>query len=154
MTDSLDEIDRKLLMVLQKDAGQSFERIAKNIGLSKTAIWNRVQKLTQNKTILAQSAILDPQKIGLSETFFVQIRTNAHDENWLKKFYDAVQEFPEITEAHRLAGSIDYILKVQVRSTRDFDEFYKKLVAKISISDVSSLLSMETLKKSLIYELY
>lgn len=153
MTDSLDEIDRKLLMMLQNDAGLSFERIAQNIGLSKTAVWNRVQKLTQNKTIIAQSAILDPEKIGLSETFFVQIRTNAHDDDWLRKFYDAVQEFPEITEAHRLAGSIDYILKVQVRSTREFDDFYKRLVTKISINDVSSLLSMETLKKSYIYEL-
>ena len=149
MNENLDEWDRKLLMELQRDSNRSFDRIANIVGLSKTAVWNRVQRFIQNGTILRQAAILDPKKVGIEQTFFVQIRTNRHDDEWLRAFHTAVERLPEITEAHRLAGTIDYILKVQVPSTEAYDIFYKKLVKEISISDVSSSLSMQTMKRSL-----
>lgn len=142
----MDKIERQLLRELQTDATRSFDRIGATLGLSKTAVWNRVQKLIQNGTILRQAAIVDPKKIGLKETFFVQIRTNRHDEDWLRAFHKAVQSLPQVTEAHRLAGTVDYLLKVQVASSEAFDQFYKSLVSRIAISDVSSSLSMETIK--------
>jgi len=145
----IDTDDRKILNEVQSDTTRSLERIATRVGLAKTTVWNRLHKLTQNGTILRQAAILDPAKIGLNETFFVSIRTSQHDDTWLADFQSAIETMPEITEAHRLAGTLDYLLKVQVASTKAFDTFYKKLVAKVPIYDVSSSLSMEEMKRSL-----
>jgi Lrp/AsnC family transcriptional regulator len=152
MTDripALDDDDRKILQEVQRDTTRSLERIAAHVGLSKTTVWNRLQKMIQNGTILRQAAILDPRKIGLSETFFVVIRTSQHDDAWLDQFKTVIADLPQITEAHRLAGTLDYLLKVQVGSTQGFDAFYKELVSRVSIYDVSSSLSMEQMKHAL-----
>lgn len=148
-TPELDTDDRNILREVQKDAARSLDRIATRVGLSKTTVWNRLQRLQQSRTILRQSAILDPVKIGLAETFFVSIRTAHHDAAWLEAFQAAIDDMPQITEAHRLAGTLDYLLKVQVPSTRAFDAFYKELVTRIPIHDVSSSLSMEEMKRAL-----
>lgn len=146
---TLDDDDKKILREVQRDATRSLERIAKLVGLSKTTVWNRLQRLLQNGVILRQAAILDPRKVGLKETFFVSIRTARHDAGWLEEFQKVIDDMPQITEAHRLAGTLDYLLKVQVASTEAFDAFYKDLVSRISIYDVSSSLSMEEMKRSL-----
>jgi len=145
-TVSLDEIDRNILRILQHDSTAPLEQLAKKVGLSKTAVWNRIQRLQQEKVILKQAAFVDPKRIGLHETFFVVVRTSRHDAKWLAAFNHAIADVPEIIEAHRLAGDIDYLLKVQVASTREYDEFYKRLIAKVSMDSVNSCLSMETLK--------
>lgn len=145
----LDAGDRRLLIALQRDCTQSLERIAKQVGLSKSAVWNRIQRLTQAGVILRQSAMLDAKKVGLKETFYVTIKTSQHNDQWLAAFKAVIQSMPQITEAHRLAGSLDYLLKVQVTSTEAYDAFYKDLVSRIDLMDVSSSLSMETMKKSL-----
>ena len=143
---SLDEADRTILRLLQVDATQPLERIAAKVGLSKTAVWNRIQRLQQVGVILRQVVLVDAQRVGLAETFFVAIKTAQHNSAWFKSLLAIVEELPEIMEAHRLAGDIDYLLKVQVASTRDFDEFYKRLVSRIELFDVTSSLSMEVLK--------
>lgn len=148
-TSLIDRDDRAILREVQKDSTRSLERIAKAVGLSKTTVWNRLQRLIQSGTILRQAAILDAKKIGLKETFFVSIRTSRHDAEWLEAFRATIDAMPEITEAHRLAGTLDYLLKVQVGSTEAFDGFYKDLVSRIAIYDVSSSLSMEEMKRSL-----
>jgi Lrp/AsnC family transcriptional regulator len=141
-----DATDRKILRLLQRDSTSPLEQLAKNVGISKTAIWNRIQRLMQDKVILKQAAFIDADRIGLHETFFVAVKTSQHDAEWLNKFYCAIKDMPEITEAHRLAGEMDYILKVQVASTRAYDAFYKRLIAKVTMNSVTSFLSMETLK--------
>ncbi len=143
----LDDIDRRILRILQQDATISFERLAKKVNISKTAVWNRIQRLQQSGVIVRQAAIVNAARAGLREVFFVTIRTSSHDAVWLENFHRAIQEMPEIQEAHRLAGEIDYILKVRVPSTADFDAFYKRLIARISIYNVTSSLSMEILKE-------
>jgi len=143
---TFDETDRKILRLLQCDSTVPLEQLAKKVGVSKTAIWNRIQRLQQNKVILKQAAFIDPGRVGLHETFFVAVKTSRHDADWLKAFYEAVKDMPEITEAHRLAGDMDYILKVQVASTRHYDAFYKRLIEKVAMNSVTSCLSMETLK--------
>lgn len=148
-TPDLDDDDRKILREVQIDTTRSLERIAARVGLSKTTVWNRLQRLVQNSTILRQAAIVDPRKIGLKETFFVSIRTSQHDREWLEQFKAVIDVMPEITEAYRLAGTLDYLLKVQVPSTEAFDAFYKDLVSRVSIHDVSSSLSMEQMKRSI-----
>ena len=116
--------------------------------MSNTTVWNRLQRLIEAGVILRQGAILDPRKLGLRETFFVSIRTSRHDTEWLAEFKAVIADMPQITEAHRLAGTLDYLLKVQVDSTEAFDAFYKSLVARVSIFDVSSSLSKEEIKRS------
>jgi len=146
---TLDAMDRNILRELQRDATQSLERLAKRVGSSKTAIWNRIHRLERDGVIVKRAAILDPERLGLTETFFIAIRTNQHNAEWLKSFTQIVRTLPEITEAHRLAGETDYLLKVQVGSTREFDVFYKTLVARIDLYNVTSNLSMEVLKSDM-----
>lgn len=144
----LDAFDSAILDQLQQDASLSMDRLAKVVGLSKTAAWNRVQRLHTEGVITRQVAVLDAQKIGLNETFFIAIKTNKHDEQWLVNFNAVIHRFPEIVEAHRLSGDTDYLIKVQVVSTREFDNLYKKIVACVDLYSVTSSLSMEVLKHS------
>jgi Lrp/AsnC family transcriptional regulator len=145
-TVSVDEVDRKILRLMQQDSTLPLEQMAKLVGISKTAIWNRIQRLHQDKVILKQAAVINAALVGLHETFYVAVKTSQHDDQWLKAFNDAIRDLPEITEAHRLAGDMDYILKVQVGSTSDYDDFYKRLISRVTMYSVSSFLSMETLK--------
>ena len=142
----LDDADRKILRELQQDATPSLDRLAKKTGVSKTKAWNRIHRLEREGVILRQVVIVDPERVGMPETFFIGIRTNQHNAEWLDAFTRAVRDMPEILEAHRLAGERDYLLKGQVPSTREFDAFYKRLVAQIDLYDVTSNLSMEVLK--------
>ena len=142
----LDAEDRLILRQLQANASLPMERLGKKIGLSKTATWNRVQRLQNTGVIKKNMALLDPAKAGFPETFFVAIKTSRHDAKWLETFKKIIMDTPEIMEAHRMAGDTDYLLKVQIASTREFDRFYKNLIARIDLFNVTSNLSMETLK--------
>ena len=144
----LDELDRKILRELQSDASQSLDDIAKTVGSSKTPVWNRIRKMKEAGVIGRQTVLLDPEKLGFDACFFVLIRTSAHEAGWQEKFLNAVRERPEVLEAHRLAGDIDYILKVQVRNARAYDEFYQALISEVQIYNVTALLSMEEIKST------
>ncbi len=142
----LDDTDRKILSLLQEDATLSLDDIAARVGASKTPVWNRIRKLREGGVIRGQVALLDPDSLGLDACFFVLIRTSEHDPEWARKFLTAVRARPEVIEAHRLAGDIDYILKVRVRNARAYDRFYQALIAEVKIHNVTALLSMEELK--------
>lgn len=144
----LDEVDRKILSLLQQDASLSLDQIADRVGASKTPVWNRIRKLREAGVIRRQVAILDPEALGLEACFFVLIRTSEHDKAWAAKFLQALRERPEVIEAHRLAGDIDYILKVQVRNARAYDRFYQSLIGEVKIHNVTALLSMEEIKST------
>ncbi|WP_134678464.1 Lrp/AsnC family transcriptional regulator [Paracoccus ravus] len=142
----LDDVDRKILSLLQRDATLSLDDIAAQVGASKTPVWNRIRKLREAGVIRGQVALLDPDSLGLDACFFVLIRTSEHDPDWAAKFLSAVRARPEVIEAHRLAGDIDYILKVRVRNARAYDRFYQALISEVKIHNVTALLSMEELK--------
>ena len=142
----LDEVDRKILSLLQEDASLSLDQIADRVGASKTPVWNRIRKLREAGVIRRQVAILDPEALGLEACFFVLIRTSEHDKTWAARFLKALRERPEVIEAHRLAGDIDYILKVQVKNARAYDRFYQSLIGEVKIHNVTALLSMEEIK--------
>ncbi|MFC3168095.1 MULTISPECIES: Lrp/AsnC family transcriptional regulator [Paracoccus] len=142
----LDDVDRKILSLLQEDASLSLDQIADRVGASKTPVWNRIRKLREAGVIRRQVAILDPEALGLEACFFVLIRTSEHDKDWAARFLKALRERPEVIEAHRLAGDIDYILKVQVRNARAYDRFYQSLIGEVKIHNVTALLSMEEIK--------
>ncbi len=148
MIAQLDAIDRKILTELQDDASQSLDDIAKKVGASKTPVWNRIKKLREAGVIGRQTVLLDPEKLGLEACFFVLIRTAEHDASWQDKFLKTLLKRPEVMEAHRLAGDIDYILKVRVKNAKAYDEFYQALIGEVKIFNVTALLSMEQIKST------
>ena len=148
MSVRLDEMDRKILAQLQEDAGQSLDDIARKVGSSKTPVWNRIRKLKEAGVIGRQTVILDPDALGLEACFFVLIRTSEHEADWQRKFVETLRNRPEVLEAHRLAGDIDYILKVRVQNARAYDTFYQALISEVRIYNVTALLSMEEIKST------
>ena len=153
MAAALDDLDRNILALLQVDANLPLDEIARRVGASKTPVWNRIRKLRASGVIKAEVALLDPEKLGLESCFFVLIRTSQHDADWLDRFLKAVQSRPEVLEAHRLAGDIDYILKVRVTNARGYDAFYRALIKEVSIFNVTSALSMEEIKSTTVLTL-
>jgi Lrp/AsnC family transcriptional regulator, cysteine-sensing transcriptional activator len=148
MSVRVDELDRKILRELQRDAGQSLDDIAKTVGSSKTPVWNRIRKMREAGVIGQQTVVLDAEALGFEACFFVLIRTSAHEADWQARFLKALKSRPEVLEAHRLAGDIDYILKVRVRNARAYDEFYQALISEVQIYNVTALLSMEEIKST------
>ena len=142
----MDRLDRKILRLLQEDATLAVADIAKKVGLSTTPCWRRIQKLEEEGVIKRRVAILDPEKINTRVTVFVSIRTNSHSHEWLRRFSEVVQEFPEVIEFYRRSGDVDYLLRVVVPDIAAYDAFYKRLISKIEIRDVSSSFAMEQIK--------
>ncbi len=148
MAARLDEIDRKILAELQQDAELSLDEIARRVGSSKTPVWNRIRRMKEDGVIIRQTVILDPEALGYEACFFVLIRTSEHEADWQRKFLEALRSRPEVLEAHRLAGDIDYILKVRVKNARAYDQFYQSLIGQVKIHNVTALLSMEEIKST------
>ena len=148
MATRLDELDRKILLQLQQDTTPSIEEIAKKVGSSKTPVWNRIRKMRDAGIITREVAILDAETLGFEACFFVLIRTSEHDASWQAAFLKALRERPEVQEAHRLAGDIDYILKVRVQNARAYDAFYQALISEVKVHNVTALLSMEEIKST------
>jgi len=144
----IDDLDRKILIELQRDASQSLDDIARATGSSKTPVWNRIRKLREAGVIGAQTVILNAEALGFDACFFVLIRTSEHDHGWQRTFLKALRDRPEVLEAHRLAGDIDYILKVRVRNARAYDAFYQALISEVRVHNVTALLSMEEIKST------
>ncbi|MCP9481889.1 Lrp/AsnC family transcriptional regulator [Shimia sp. CNT1-13L.2] len=144
----IDELDRKILDELQRDASQSLDEIAKRVGSSKTPVWNRIRKLRDAGVIRQQTVLLDAEALGYEACFFVLIRTSEHEASWQADFLKALRDRPEVQEAHRLAGDIDYILKVRVANARAYDAFYQALISEVRVHNVTALLSMEEIKST------
>jgi Lrp/AsnC family transcriptional regulator len=146
MAGELDETDRRILACLQEDANMPVAEIARRVGLSSTPCWRRIQKLEESKIVRARVALLDAKKLNVGVTVFVSVKTNHHSLQWLEKFAQAVSEMPEVIEFYRMSGEIDYLLRVVVPDIEAYDAFYKRLIARIELSDVSSSFAMEQIK--------
>jgi len=144
----MDDIDKKILSLLQINADIPVAELSKKVNLSSTPCWLRINKLYKQGYIKKKVAVIDRAKINLSTVAFVQIRTSQHNMIWSKKFIEGVKEMDEVVEFYRLSGTTDYLLKVLVPSIDKFDEFYKKLTNKIDLSDVTTSFSMEEIKQT------
>ena len=133
----MDAIDRKILAVLQQDASLSVAEVGSRVGLSSTPCWKRIQKLEAEGVIQKRVAVVDPDRVGLGVTVFVAIETGDHSEQWLGKFAEAVSAMPEVMEFYRMAGDVDYMLRVVVPDIAGYDTFYKKLIATAEERDVA-----------------
>ena len=144
----MDDIDKKILSLLQVNADIPVAELSKKVNLSSTPCWLRINKLYKQGYIKKKVAVIDRAKINLSTVAFVQIRTSQHNMTWAKKFVESVKEMDEVVEFYRLSGTTDYLLKVLVPSIDKFDEFYKKLTNKIDLSDVTTSFAMEEIKQT------
>ena len=144
----MDDIDKKILSLLQVNADIPVAELSKKVNLSSTPCWLRINKLYKQGYIKKKVAVIDRAKINLSTVAFVQIRTSQHNMTWSTKFIEGVKEMDEVVEFYRLSGTTDYLLKVLVPSIDKFDEFYKKLTDKVDLSDVTTSFSMEELKQT------
>ncbi len=142
----IDEIDRQILRHLQRDASTSLESLAEQLSVSVNTCWRRVRRLEENGILKSRVAICDPQKLGLGQTVFVAIRTNDHSSQWLEKFAKTTARIPEVVEFYRMAGDVDYLLKIVVASVSEYDRVYKSLIKQMEIADVSATFAMECLK--------
>lgn len=144
----MDRLDRMILTILQEDTTIPVAEIGRRVGLSTTPCWRRIQKMEEDGVIKKRVVVLDPAKVNAKVTVFVFVTTNQHNEDWLTRFAKIISEFPEVVEFYRMSGQVDYLLKVVVPDIEAYDGFYKKLVSRIDISDVSSAFAMERIKNT------
>jgi Lrp/AsnC family transcriptional regulator len=144
----MDAIDRKILAVVQQDASLSVADIGQRVGLSSTPCWKRLQKLEAEGVIMRRVAIIDPDKVGLGITVFVSVETGDHSQDWLAHFAKVVDAMPEVMEFYRMAGDVDYVLRVVVKDMQSYDAFYKKLIATVPLKNVTSRFAMERIKST------
>jgi len=139
-------VDFRILALLQDDSSRSLSEIAAAVNLSQNACWRRIRRLEEDGVIKKRVALLDPARLGVGTTVFVTVRAGEHSESWLERFTAAVRKIPEIMEFYRMAGDIDYLLKIQVADIPAYDRVYKQLIRAVPLSDVSGAFAMETLK--------
>lgn len=142
----LDEIDRKILRLIQAKADMSLDELAGDVSLSRNACWRRIKQMEEAGIILGRATLVEPEAVGLGLSVFVMIRTNEHEKNWLEKFRKVVQSMPEIVGAHRMSGELDYVLRVRVADMKTYDRFYQQLISKIPIADISASFVMDDIK--------
>ena len=142
----MDKIDVKILKLLQRDCNLPISEIAQKVGLSTSPCWKRISKLRETGIIKQQLSILDAAKLGFGLTAYVSIKTGEHSGAWLNEFSKTVTDMPEVMEFHRMAGDVDYMLKVVVADIDSFDKFYKRLIGSSAINEVTSRFSMEKIK--------
>jgi Lrp/AsnC family transcriptional regulator len=144
----IDDIDRRILGVVQSDASLSVAEIAERVGLSQTPCWRRIQKLEAAGFIRRRVALLDRQKLNVGVTVFIAVRTNQHNAEWSERFKRAVSAMPEVVDFFRLSGDIDYLIRAVVPDIAAYDALYQRLIAKVDLYDVSSMFAMEELKST------
>ncbi|UFN47974.1 Lrp/AsnC family transcriptional regulator [Roseomonas sp. OT10] len=150
----MDEIDRKILALLQEDATLSIAQMADRVGLSPTPCWKRIQKLEAAGVVTRRVALLAPEKVGVGMTVFVAIEAGDHTPDWLDRFAGAVRSMPEVMGAYRMAGEVDYMLLVAVADMAEYDRFYKRLIAAVPMRNVTSRFAMERMKSTTAFPLH
>jgi Lrp/AsnC family transcriptional regulator len=144
----MDAIDKKILVALQEDASLSVAEIGQRVGLSSTPCWKRIQKLEAEGIIQKRVALVDPEKIGLGITVLVSIETGDHSQTWLDRFAALISAMPEVMEFYRMAGDVDYMLRVVAADMQSYDAFYKRLIAAVPLKNVTSRFAMEKIKST------
>jgi len=151
---AMDDIDRSLLGILQQNATLSMAQMAERVGLSATPCWKRIQKLEAAGVITRRVALVDPDRVGVGLSVLVSIEAGEHTPEWLERFSLGIGALPEVMEAYRMAGDVDYMLRVAVADMAEYDAFYKRLIAIAPMKNVTSRFAMERLKHTTAYPLH
>lgn len=149
----MDATDLKILAILQEDCSLPINEVAARVNLSQTPCWRRIQRLESRGVIRRRVALLDAQAIGAGISVFVAVETGDHSAEWLQRFADAVADMPQVMEVYRMAGDVDYLLRVAVGDMAQFDDFYRRLIALIPLKNVTSRFAMESVKSTTAYPL-
>ncbi len=149
----MDRTDLKILAILQEDASLAVAEVAARVNLSQTPCWRRIQRLEQQGVIERRVALVDPDKVGLGISVFVEIEAADHSPDWLSQFAEAMAAMPEVMEVYRMAGDVDYLLRVAVGSMAEYDDFYRRLIADVRLKNVTSRFAMERVKRTTAYPL-
>lgn len=144
----IDDIDARILRIIQDDADQSLDVISEKVGLSRNACWRRIKALEEAGVIQNRVTLLDADKLDLSLMVFVLIRTNEHTPDWQAKFRRATRSIPEIMGVYRMSGDLDYLIRARVRDMADYDRLYQKLTSHVALADVSASFVMEHIKET------
>ena len=145
----MDRLDRKILAVLQGDARASLQEIGQAVGLSPSPCWGRIKKMEEAGVIQGYTVRLNPQALGLSDTVLVQVTLDSHSDNTLEKFGETLAAIPEVVEAYLVSGEYDYLLRVAVKDTRDYERLLRERLYKIKgIRHSQSSFVLRTLKKA------
>jgi Lrp/AsnC family transcriptional regulator len=147
----MDSTDRKILAIVQNDASLPVADIAARVNLSATPCWRRLQKLEEAGVIERRVALVDPRALGLDVTVIVEIESPDHSKEWLNGFAAVLSEMPEVMEVYRMAGDVDYLLKITVPTMAAYDEFYRRLIAAVPLKNVTSRFAMERVKFTTAY---
>jgi Lrp/AsnC family transcriptional regulator len=142
----IDETDRRLLNILQRDASLSLDAISEKVNLSRNACWRRIKAMEAAGIITARVTLLDPRKLGLGLTVFILIRASEHSDAWLQGFRTATRDMPQITGVYRMTGDLDYLIRARVADMADYDHLYQSLIRRVALSDVSASFVMEEIK--------
>jgi len=149
----MDTTDRKLLDILQHDAGLSLDQLSTRMALSRNACWRRIKRLEDDGVIKARVTLLDASRINVGLTAFIALRTTEHSAKWLDQFSKAVRDLPEIVGVYRMTGDVDYLLQAVIPDVVAYDRLYKRLIGKITLADVSSSFVMEEIKSTTVLPL-
>jgi Lrp/AsnC family transcriptional regulator len=147
----MDSTDRKILAILQEDASISVADVAKRVNLSQTPCWRRIQKLEEAGIIQRRVALVDPQALGLDLAVFVEVQSPDHSKEWLDGFADVLSGMPEVMEVYRMAGDVDYLLRISVANMAAYDDFYRRLIEQVPLKNVTSRFAMERVKYTTAY---
>ena len=150
---AMDETDLKILAILQEDSALAVAEVAKRVNLSQTPCWRRIQRMERDGIIRGRVALVDPEAIGLGLSIFVEVETGDHSADWLARFAAAVAEMPEVMEVYRMAGDVDYLLRIAVPSMAAYDDFYRRLIAALPLKNVTSRFAMERVKSTTAFPL-
>ena len=142
----MDNIDRNILSLLQSDASLSISEIASQVNLSSTPCWKRIRRLEDEGIIRKRVALLDSDKIGGGIMVFISIKTNEHNQDWFNQFVATVDEMSEVMGFYRLAGDVDYLMKVVVPDIASYNDFYLRLIDRLPLSNVTAGFVMEQIK--------
>lgn len=149
----LDRIDRKIIAALMEDATVPLARLADSVGLTATPCWKRVQRLTRDGVIRGRVALVDPERIGLTMTAFVEVSAPDQSEAWRVAFLDLVADLPEVMDAYQLSGEPDYVLRVVARDMADFDRIRQVIVSSIPLRGLTTSFALKTLKSETVLPL-
>lgn len=149
----MDATDLKILAIIQEDCSLPINEVAARVNLSQTPCWRRIQRLESQGVIRRRVALLDPAAVGAGISVFVSVETGDHSAEWLQRFADLVADMPQVMEVYRMAGDVDYLLRVAVGDMAQFDDFYRRLIALIPLKNVTSRFAMESVKSTTAYPL-
>ncbi|MBS0124755.1 Lrp/AsnC family transcriptional regulator [Thetidibacter halocola] len=148
MDRKIDDFDRAILRLLQRDASLTADDIAERVALSRNACWRRIRMMEEAGVIRGRVVLADPDSLGCPLDVVVMLRAASHDPGWMDRFQGAVRAMPEVTGAYRMTGELDYMLRVRVADVPAYDAFYKRLIARVPLTDISASFVMEEIKET------